>query len=162
MTCCGLTQSKLRCKKSSKYWVECYGVSLGVCSQHRHTNPIYLWSYNIRSNEKVPEKIKKFLDFYNDITFYYQDMNKWLAVLVTSELFETESSKLSRRRLLGKFYEKVFLETNKGDCPICLDTNCEMISTRCGHAFCRDCIISWVNKKPSCPLCRNILLTYSK
>src|SRR4051794_41046247 len=37
-------------------------------------------------------------------------------------------------------------------CSICLDPFFEPIRTPCGHAFCKQCLESWIQKKASCPL----------
>jgi hypothetical protein len=162
MSCVGLTNKLHRCKKSATCNIECYGISLKVCNQHMNTNPIYLWSYNFY-NIEIPPRIKKYLEFYNDIRFYHRDIGKWLAVMVTSELYETESSKLSRRRLLGKFYDRVLtpIKDNTTECPVCMEHG-DLVSTNCEHVFCNNCIRTWLDKKPSCPLCRNLILSYSK
>lgn len=42
---------------------------------------------------------------------------------------------------------------NKGEnCSICLEDNCH-IRTRCGHYYHSACLLAWINKKESCPLC---------
>ena len=47
---------------------------------------------------------------------------------------------------------------NKGTvCSICLEDFDETkeIVLGCNHIYHTDCIIEWINKDPSCPLCRN-------
>jgi hypothetical protein len=45
-------------------------------------------------------------------------------------------------------------------CAICLDNFDNRVTARCGHAFCKDCIVEWdrnerlARRKPCCPLCR--------
>ena len=39
-------------------------------------------------------------------------------------------------------------------CVICYDKNCS-ITTMCGHQFCDECIMKWVNENPTCPYCRH-------
>lgn len=162
MSCVGITNKLHRCKNSATCKIECYGFPLSVCHQHKGINPIYLWSYNV-DNPEIPFNIKEYLDFYNDITFYHRDLNKWLSVMVTTELHKRESSKLSKRRLLGKFYDAILTPVTGDDleCPVCMSGN-EFVQTRCGHVFCTGCIQSWSHKKPTCPLCRNLISVYPK
>lgn len=45
----------------------------------------------------------------------------------------------------------------KEDCPICLndfDDNEEVCFLDCTHMFHQNCIVEWVRKKNTCPLCR--------
>lgn len=39
-------------------------------------------------------------------------------------------------------------------CPICLDPFTQETSTRCGHIFCRECIMGALAVKSVCPTCR--------
>jgi hypothetical protein len=45
-------------------------------------------------------------------------------------------------------------------CTICLGEFDNPVTTKCGHAFCRDCVVEWerterlAGRKPSCPVCR--------
>ena len=52
----------------------------------------------------------------------------------------------------------VLARRRKEKCPICweaLDTLEDMaVATRCKHVFCKDCILSWVSKSQTCPVCR--------
>ena len=47
---------------------------------------------------------------------------------------------------------------NNEKCPICWEPMaCPgeiAVATKCRHAFCKKCIVSWVSKKQSCPVCR--------
>ncbi len=47
------------------------------------------------------------------------------------------------------------------DCVICLQKFKDKVLTPCNHEFCRECILQWVIKKHSCPLCRQYLNTKS-
>lgn len=45
-------------------------------------------------------------------------------------------------------------------CTICLGEFDNPVTTKCGHAFCKDCVVEWerterlAGRKPSCPVCR--------
>lgn len=42
-------------------------------------------------------------------------------------------------------------------CPICFCTDVDAFVRlpHCGHAFCKACICEWMERQPSCPLCRD-------
>lgn len=43
------------------------------------------------------------------------------------------------------------------DCPVCLTELSSAVSRMelpCSHVFHRDCVITWLKKNPSCPICR--------
>ncbi|NWI53760.1 CHFR ligase, partial [Calyptomena viridis] len=45
-------------------------------------------------------------------------------------------------------------------CPICQDTRKDVASALpCQHRFCLGCILRWVHRNPSCPLCRRTIET---
>ncbi|KAJ2462729.1 E3 ubiquitin ligase [Coemansia sp. RSA 2337] len=39
-------------------------------------------------------------------------------------------------------------------CSICLDTFAQPRSLACGHVFCQDCLLQWLERNPKCPACR--------
>lgn len=47
------------------------------------------------------------------------------------------------------------------DCPICLN-RIGTLKTNCSHYFCRYCINKWTITNEKCPMCRQILISYSK
>lgn len=44
-------------------------------------------------------------------------------------------------------------------CPICQSVLDDGVESPCHHLFCRPCIEKWLEKRPSCPTCRGVLLT---
>lgn len=50
--------------------------------------------------------------------------------------------------------QTVVFGTAARQCPMCLAPRVRATSTPCGHVFCWDCIATWCNEKPECPLCR--------
>lgn len=59
-------------------------------------------------------------------------------------------------------YEGVYLESGHrdglGDCSICQDTmrsgDRRLTHPDCGNAFHEECLVTWLDRNPSCPLCR--------
>lgn len=43
-------------------------------------------------------------------------------------------------------------------CSICLEAPVNATSTACGHHFCRECLRQWLQRAPSCPACRQLLV----
>ena len=41
-------------------------------------------------------------------------------------------------------------------CSVCLQNTCNF-KTNCNHTFCMDCIKRWMEKKQTCPYCRNVI-----
>lgn len=156
MSCECLNSRKKRCKLVGRYKVNSYGVFINCCRYHTGTNPIYEWSYRI-TNE-TPKRILNFLNFYNSLLTAY-DINKWLAVMMTAELFEDTTVKQTFEKLLKTFGEKVYKSSKSfSDCSICFSDDCQdNIKTRCGHDFCRPCINRWIQTNPTCPLCRELI-----
>lgn len=48
----------------------------------------------------------------------------------------------------------------KGDCNICFETiSSPVLEPNCQNIFCGKCLLKWLEKKNTCPLCRNIVKT---
>mmetsp|Transcript_55323 Transcript_55323/g.130603 ORF Transcript_55323/g.130603 Transcript_55323/m.130603 type:complete len:115 (+) Transcript_55323:74-418(+) len=46
------------------------------------------------------------------------------------------------------------LKTLDLDCSICLDLMHNAHVLDCGHTFCEDCIVDWMRRQRTCPVCR--------
>lgn len=59
-------------------------------------------------------------------------------------------------------YKFSFSINQKSDCIVCAkeyklqQNNCLLI-TKCGHYFCNNCAVKWMNEKTTCPMCRENL-----
>ena len=59
-----------------------------------------------------------------------------------------------------KELQAINIQDEQKDCQVCMEElgktdNC---TTKCGHRFCSSCLIKWVMKKNSCPVCRSYLI----
>ena len=44
------------------------------------------------------------------------------------------------------------------ECPVCMETNDNCVTTMCGHTFCTACIGHVASSSLKCPLCRGLLM----
>jgi len=40
------------------------------------------------------------------------------------------------------------------ECNICLEAASEPVVTRCGHLYCWNCLVKWLENKNDCPVCK--------
>ncbi|XP_037726597.1 E3 ubiquitin-protein ligase RNF125-like [Drosophila subpulchrella] len=46
------------------------------------------------------------------------------------------------------------------ECPVCFDSPNEPVATRCGHVFCKECLISALEPSKLCPKCRETVTSF--
>ncbi len=67
---------------------------------------------------------------------------------------------ISESKFLLTMLEKITnTENNVEDvnvCAICFE-EANLSLTKCGHIYCRDCVLEWVNKRHNCPTCKKEL-----
>ncbi len=75
-----------------------------------------------------------------------------------NQRLKTENEELKKKlaKMLEAEAEAKRLEEEKSDneCKICLKGKRIEVKTKCGHSFCRTCIVEWIEKKHNCPNCR--------
>lgn len=65
------------------------------------------------------------------------------------------SKKTSQARYLDHLKQASSSFESERRCTVCQDDNYEIgVLTTCGHLFCKDCIIVWLNEHSRCPQCR--------
>ncbi|XP_017069592.1 E3 ubiquitin-protein ligase complex SLX5-SLX8 subunit SLX8 [Drosophila eugracilis] len=45
-------------------------------------------------------------------------------------------------------------------CPICLDCPEAAVTTKCGHVFCKECLIKALSQSQTCPICKKFSITF--
>uniref|UniRef100_A0A182PL40 RING-type E3 ubiquitin transferase n=1 Tax=Anopheles epiroticus TaxID=199890 RepID=A0A182PL40_9DIPT len=43
------------------------------------------------------------------------------------------------------------------NCALCMDTTQDISVTQCGHLFCWQCILNWLDQRQICPICRETI-----
>ena len=87
----------------------------------------------------------------------YLEIAQWLEILFPSKykIITYSSEKNLIRYKILQFLK--INETNYVDfleeCPICMETLCELISI-CNHSYCENCILTHFETKNNCPICR--------
>lgn len=80
-------------------------------------------------------------------------------------VFANQAPPPTSKKFLDNLKDKLVREENIGQCPICLK-QCEqddiVNELPCKHFFHKDCILPWLKKTCSCPLCRRELPTDDK
>jgi hypothetical protein len=60
-----------------------------------------------------------------------------------------------KKSLKLKNVKHIVDENSESSCLLCLDVRKNSSLTPCGHLFCWECIISYLQTKPACPFCRH-------
>lgn len=96
---------------------------------------------------------------YSEIVNYFPGYIKWLIANRTPSHINRKNKVFSRLIFLYKLLNKYFVSLENVECCICMDYDIETksIETPCKHKFHYNCLITWVNKKESCPLCRGTI-----
>jgi len=69
------------------------------------------------------------------------------------------------KEFIDSLPERLVRDEEEEECPVCLkhfDQDDELKSLPCGHEFHTTCLMPWLNKTSSCPLCRHELPTDDK
>jgi len=49
---------------------------------------------------------------------------------------------------------------NPFECPVCLEAFKQPVATRCGHVFCKKCLIRAMEPSKLCPKCRTSVISF--
>lgn len=97
--------------------------------------------------------------YYLNIEPMCNDLKKLFAKVYLLGKSRKEMREILGVRTDGKMdiytYHRTYLSCKSiEDCSICMDAQCNVALTKCGHQFCSTCIGEWSTKNNACPLCR--------
>jgi hypothetical protein len=134
---------------------------------------------NLKINKK--EKINWALDIANNLFGVACELNQInFVIFVVTNFNDKYYAKIQSNKIIDytsiRSQKQVTLDTLKNgldsdwwlkgfnniykcvECPICFEEKTNNIKTKCKHVFCKDCIVSHLERQNDCPLCRNFLL----
>jgi hypothetical protein len=79
-----------------------------------------------------------------------------VSIIFTPLIYILAKDKMNRRRLKKTIIKKSFYKNIHEDCVICLegmDQGNKKYKLHCNHCYHKECIITWLFEKPTCPLC---------
>lgn len=127
-------------------------VMVEVTSQvYRCIVPIQPWFYYFFECYQGSEKIFGVL-----LSLLYT-VSKGTDLFFRMKLFKTAIWKLFQNVNLGISPTKEQLVASGGICAICHDQYSMPVKLQCKHIFCETCVLTWLNREYSCPLCRAII-----
>jgi len=150
-----MTEHGDRCKILTREWKYFTSLSLPVCEYHRDSDILLRWM-NHQGNE-MPRRIKQYFTLLGHCR-YVLKLNPNLSLMIAGELYNIASFYYPSYMLTDIFFDIIFKNTKKSvTCPICYEESKDTIVTRCGHSFCKGCIIGWGSEMGSCPMCRKLI-----
>jgi len=94
-----------------------------------------------------------------------QMKRRLVALLQLVDSLSSEMVKLKRkhnaseRQKIGLLIKCALHKTTKQTselCPVCMGPLCEDdLEARCGHVFHKKCIVNWLSRSNTCPMCRS-------
>ncbi|XP_017890975.1 RING finger and transmembrane domain-containing protein 2 isoform X2 [Ceratina calcarata] len=142
VTC--LPSKILALRKRGKYFFMVEATS----QLYRCVAPAQSWLYYLYESYQGPEKIVGiFLSLLYTVT-------KGPDLLSRIRLFQTAVWKLLQNVNLGVSPSKEQLIASGGICAICHGEYSTPVRLHCKHIFCETCVVTWLNRECSCPLCR--------
>lgn len=115
---------------------------------YRCVAPVQPWLYYFFESYQGTEKIFGVL-----LSLLYT-VSKGTDILSRLKLFQTAIWKLLQNVNLGVSPSKEQLVASGGICAICHDQYSMPVRLHCKHIFCETCVLTWLNRECSCPLCR--------
>ncbi|XP_031835239.1 ring finger protein, transmembrane 2 isoform X2 [Nomia melanderi] len=145
LTC--LPSRFLAFRKKGKYYL-----MLEATSQlYRCVVPVQPWLYYFFEAYQGPEKI---IGVFISVLYI---VSKGTDLLSCLKLFQTAACKLFQNMNLGVSPSKEQLIASGGVCAICHEEYSMPVKLHCNHIFCEMCVLTWLNRERSCPLCRAII-----
>lgn len=83
----------------------------------------------------------------------YKGLAAVLAIVSISKLKDSLTAAKQRQQQINEKPKQMTCSEHK--CPVCLDPLVSpFTSTNCGHVYCWQCIVKWMQGDESCPVCR--------
>ena len=120
-------------------------------------------SYNIINNNSVDYLNNKDLNNYNELNDLDLENSNEFEISINCEIFQNNNYKnyikdISSTNIINKKSE---LLLNGEKCVICMQKykirENVLLLNKCCHHFHKRCLIRWIKKNKSCPICRQIL-----
>lgn len=67
---------------------------------------------------------------------------------------DSENENVDARSSTNERSSKASQRHSSVKCPLCLSSGNWLAATECGHVFCYECILDYLNEKDDCPICR--------
>ncbi|KOX76359.1 RING finger and transmembrane domain-containing protein 2 [Melipona quadrifasciata] len=130
---------------------KCFVMMEAISQLCRCIVPIQSWFYYFFECYQGSEKIFGIL-----LSLFYT-VSKGTDLFSRMKLFKTAIWKLFQNVNLGISPTKEQLVASGGICAICHDQYSMPVRLQCKHIFCETCVLTWLNREYSCPLCRAII-----
>ncbi|XP_043264769.1 RING finger and transmembrane domain-containing protein 2-like isoform X2 [Colletes gigas] len=126
-----------------------YYLTVEATSQlYRCSATIQPWLYYFFDAYQGPEKI---LGVFLSLVY---TMDKAYCLLCHAKLFQYAIWKLFKNVNIGESPSKEELIASGNNCAICHERYSVPVRLHCKHIFCETCVLTWLEKKRSCPVCR--------
>ncbi|XP_076276198.1 ring finger protein, transmembrane 2 isoform X2 [Lasioglossum baleicum] len=145
LTC--LPSKLLPLRKRGKYYLMFEATS----QLYRCVVPMRPWLYYFFEAYEGPEKILGII-----ISILYI-ISKRTDLVSRLKLFQTAACKLFQNVNLGLSPSKEELTASGGICAICHEEYSMPVKLLCNHIFCESCVLTWLDRERSCPLCRAVI-----
>lgn len=113
-------------------------------------------------------KLKEFFNTavknnYKNIALYYCRVNPRYSVEIYEDVIVSDNVSTLFKYYLDTSDISIFaidlpdftvIEDGMEECPVCKFNNVNL-QTKCGHNFCGDCILGWMENNKNCPICRS-------
>lgn len=153
--CHGMTDYGKQCKlltDKKKYFQT---LLLPVCDYHRDTPVLERWTNTFPDH--IPLKIYHYLTCFNHC-IHVLKMKPNIALIISGELYSVASFYYPAYMLKDVFFDTVLKRTKEIiNCPVCYEESKDTVVTRCGHSFCRECLVNWTSEHGTCPMCRELI-----
>lgn len=121
---------------------------------------ILKYSIQYKNHKRYKMELNRLLNkdlFYKVINNYIKSINVNLPEQMFIEMYYSKTLFEFNSSFLRGDYD--IIESDDKECPICLNNviNFDSVLTDCNHVFHGSCLIEWVRRNNTCPMCRTKL-----